>query len=48
MKDVKPSIEGVKRAVEKQKGPRVTVGVVAKGGDEKLGRYTGISLTIEF
>lgn len=48
MKDVKPALEGVKRAVEKPKGPNVTVGVTAKGGDEKLGVFVGVSLIVEF
>jgi hypothetical protein len=49
MKDVKPAIEGVKRAVEKPaSGPRVTVGASAKGGDEKLGTTAGLSLIVEF
>jgi hypothetical protein len=48
MKDVKPAIEGVKRAVETPAGPRVTVGVGAKGGDEKLGTVAGLSLIVEF
>jgi hypothetical protein len=48
MKDVKPAIEGVKRAVDKPKGPRVTVGGSVKGGDEKLGTTAGLSLIVEF
>jgi hypothetical protein len=48
MKDVKPAIEGVKRAVEKPAGPRVSVGATAKGGDEKLGTFAGLSLIVEF
>ncbi|HSJ73911.1 MAG TPA: hypothetical protein VK904_06305, partial [Miltoncostaeaceae bacterium] len=48
MKDVKPAVEGVKRVVQKPAGPRVTIGVVGKEGDEKLGRYAGLSLVIEF
>jgi hypothetical protein len=48
MKDVKPAIEGVKRAVETPAGPRVTVGVGVKGGDEKLGTVAGLSLIVEF
>ena len=48
MKDVKPAIEGVKRAVETPAGPRVTVGAGVKGGDEKLGTVAGLSLIIEF
>jgi hypothetical protein len=48
LKEVKPALEGVKRAVEKPKGPNVTVGVTAKGGDEKLGVFVGVSLIIEF
>jgi hypothetical protein len=48
MKDVKPALEGVKRAVETPAGPRVTVGVGVKGGDEKLGTVAGLSLIVEF
>ena len=48
MKDVKPALENVKRAVEKPRGPKVTVGVTAKGGDERLGVFVGVSLIIEF
>ena len=48
MKDVKPAIEGVKRAVEAPKGPRVTAGASVKGGDEKLGTFAGVSLIVEF
>ncbi len=48
MKDVKPAIEGVKRAVDAPKGPRVTVGGSVKGGDEKLGTFAGVSLIVEF
>jgi hypothetical protein len=48
IKDVKPAIEGVKRAVEKPAGPRVTVGAGVKGGDEKLGTTAGLSLIVEF
>jgi hypothetical protein len=48
MKDVKPAIEGVKRAVDKPKGPRVSVGGSVKGGDEKLGTTAGLSLIVEF
>jgi hypothetical protein len=47
MKDVKPAIEGVKRAVDAPKGPRVTVGATAKGGDDKLGTFAGLSLIVE-
>ena len=46
--NVKPAIEGVKRAVETPAGPRVTVGVGVKGGDEKLGTVAGLSLIVEF
>jgi hypothetical protein len=48
MKDVKPAIEGVKRAVEKPSGPKVTVGAGVKGGDEKLGTVGGLTLIVEF
>ncbi|HMN97947.1 MAG TPA: hypothetical protein PKD59_00875 [Miltoncostaeaceae bacterium] len=48
MKDVKPAIEGVTRAVETPAGPRVTVGGGVKGGDEKLGTVAGLSLIVEF
>ena len=48
MKDVKPAIEGVKRAVQAPAGPRVTVGGSVKGGDEKLGTVAGVSLIVEF
>ncbi|HTI35146.1 MAG TPA: hypothetical protein VL422_15825 [Miltoncostaea sp.] len=48
MKDVKPAIEGVKRAVETPAGPKVTVGAGVKGGDDKLGTVAGLSLIVEF
>ena len=48
MKDVKPAIEGVKRAVETPAGPRVTVGAGVKGGDDKLGTVAGLTLIVEF
>ncbi|MEW6583389.1 MAG: hypothetical protein AB1416_11590 [Actinomycetota bacterium] len=48
MKDVKPAVEGVKRAVQTPKGPNVTVAATVKGGDEKLGTFAGVSLIIEF
>jgi hypothetical protein len=48
MKDVKPAIEGVKRAVETPAGPRVTIGGSVKGGDEKLGTVAGLALIVEF
>jgi hypothetical protein len=48
LKDVKPAIEGVKRAIQAPKGPRVTVGGTVKGGDEKLGTFAGVSLIVEF
>ena len=48
MKNVKPAIEGVKRAVQKPAGPRATVGITGKGGDQKLGTFGGVSLIIEF
>ena len=48
MKDVKPAVEGVKRTVDKPKGPRVTIGATAKGGDEKLGTVAGLSLIVQF
>ncbi|HET6692167.1 MAG TPA: hypothetical protein VFG74_15020 [Miltoncostaeaceae bacterium] len=48
MKEVKPAIEGVTRAVETPAGPRVTVGGSVKGGDDKLGTVAGLSLIVEF
>lgn len=48
MRDVKPALEGVKRAAEKSKGANVTVGATVKGGDDKLGVFAGISLIVEF
>jgi hypothetical protein len=48
MKDVKPAVEGVKRAVQKPKGPNVTVAGTVKGGDDKLGTFAGVSLIVEF
>ena len=48
MKDVKPAIEGVKRAVETPAGPKVTVGAGVKGGDDKLGTMAGLTLIVEF
>jgi len=48
MKDVKPAVEGVKRAVETPAGPRVTVGAGVKGGDDKLGTVAGVTLIVEF
>ena len=48
MKDVKPAIEGVKRAVQAPKGPRVTAGASVRGGDEKLGTFAGVSVIVEF
>src|SRR5262249_10062841 len=48
MKDVKPAVEGVKRAVQTPKGPNVTVAGTVKGGDDKLGTFAGVSLIVEF
>ena len=48
MKDVKPAVEGVKRAVQTPKGPNVTIAGTVKGGDDKLGTFAGVALIVEF